>query len=66
MINNISKFASLFYYNNVGSMEKIYSNYQEQTEFNKVCPKTINFLLSYSQALFEFEYEDLSFETFLN
>lgn len=47
-------------------MEKIYSNYQEQTEFNKVCPKTINFLLSYSQALYEIEYKELSFETFLN
>ena len=47
-------------------MEKIYFNYQEQTEFNKVCPNTINFLLSYSKALYEFEYEDLSFETFLN
>jgi hypothetical protein len=47
-------------------MEKIYSNYQEQTGFNKVCPETINFLLSYSQALFEFEYENLEFETILN
>ncbi|WP_197496142.1 hypothetical protein [Maribacter hydrothermalis] len=47
-------------------MEKIYSNYQEQTGFDKVCPKTINFLLSYSLALYEFEYKDLSFETFLN
>ncbi|SIQ74694.1 hypothetical protein SAMN05421797_10351 [Maribacter ulvicola] len=47
-------------------MEKIYSDYQEQTEFKKVCPKTINFLLSYSQALYEFEHDNLSFETFLN
>jgi len=47
-------------------MEKIYSDYQEQTGFNKVCLKTINFLLSYSQALYEFEHEDLEFETFLN
>lgn len=47
-------------------MEKIYSNYQEQTEFNKVSLKKINFLLSYSKALYEFEYKDLSFETFLN
>ena len=47
-------------------MEKIYSDYQEQTGFNKVCPKTINFLLSYSQALYEFEHDNLSFETFLN
>ncbi|SNR65171.1 hypothetical protein SAMN04488009_2985 [Maribacter sedimenticola] len=47
-------------------MEKIYSNFQEQAEFVKVCPKTINFLLSYSQALYEFEHNDLSFETFLN
>lgn len=47
-------------------MEKIYSDYQEQIGFNKVCPKTINFLLSYSQALYEFEHKDLRFETFLN
>ncbi len=47
-------------------MEKIYSNYQEQTGFDKVCPKTINFLLSFSQALYEIEYKNLRFETFLN
>jgi len=47
-------------------MEKIYSDYQEQTEFNKVCPKTINFLLSFSQALYDIEYKNLRFETFLN
>jgi hypothetical protein len=47
-------------------MEKIYSDYQEQTGFNKVCPKTISFLLSFSQALYEIEYKDLKFETFLN
>jgi len=45
-------------------MEKIYSNYQEQTGFNKVCPKTINFLLSYSQALYEIECKNLRFEIF--
>ncbi len=47
-------------------MEKIYTNYPEKAEFSKVCPKTINFLLSFSQALYEVEYKDLRFETFLN
>jgi len=47
-------------------MEKLYSNHQEQAEFNKVCPKTINFLISFSQALYEVEYKNLRFETFLN
>jgi len=47
-------------------MEKIYSNYQEQTEFNRVRPKTINFLLRFSQALHNVEYKNLRFETFLN
>jgi|GEM_PF-2625275 len=47
-------------------MEKIYSNYQGKTGFNQVCPKTINFLLSFSQAYYEIEYQDLKFETFLN
>ncbi|WP_165776651.1 MULTISPECIES: hypothetical protein [Maribacter] len=47
-------------------MEKIYSNYQERTEFKKVCPKTINFLLSFSKALYDVKYKDMEFETYLN
>lgn len=47
-------------------MEKIYSEHQKRIGFDKVCPKTINFLISFSQALYETKHKGMRFETFLN
>lgn len=47
-------------------MEKIYSNYQERTEFKEVGAKTINFLLSFSKSFHNIKLKDLEFESFLN
>lgn len=47
-------------------MEKIYFEYQKKFNPVKASTETIEFLISYSRALYAVKYDDMKFEVILN
>jgi len=57
---------ALSVYNNNGNMEKIYLEYQKKFKPVKASTGTIEFLISYSSALYTVKHKDMKFNILLN